>query len=506
MGNGSNSDYKKWNDYAGWLNPYSLLLLAAAFLFAASVNQLSADNDTDILWHYKIGEQILETHEITLKNTFTWIEGSTWNQQEWLFDVILYFWVHTFGLAGYVVMNTIGMFFGLLICLHVSHTGQPVLFLFAFLVLHFCVRMCGRPGEYSVYFIVFFISLYGSEICRWRKLLYMALIGLFMANFHGGNICAMLCMYGVMLLTDFVLDQRDHSLKGKLYLLHLEELAVFAAASCICPMGPGILVNSILAAGSKTIPYIAEWMPYRMHFLEALLFVFGILSLGYFLGQSHFERNSTRNIALIAAFTVLTFISYRNRVILLHLWLCFGAGLSMDMVYQLFRAKEEIIHFPGERIKKQIAIPTVMTVFVASILFTVWRIGKYRTFSSYGDRYCSPQILEILEREKGENVRILAPYVLSNSLLFHDIPVSFDSREYPYDTKNITILLEDFKTGEEDLSYSTDFVKKYDFDYVWTDKRTYRIELSMERNENYEKVYEDLAEEQVLWKRKSAHT
>ena len=63
-------------------------------------------------------------------------------------------------------------------------------------------------------------------------------------------------------------------------------------------------------------------------------------------------------------------------------------------------------------------------------------------------------------------MRILAPYVLSNSLLFHDIPVSFDSREYPYDTKNITILLEDFKTGEEDLSYSTDFVKKYDFEHI----------------------------------------
>ena len=62
-------------------------ILMFSFIIVISLFQVSIMHnsklDSDILWHYKLGEEIIKQHTITLNNNFTFLEGTEWIPQEW---------------------------------------------------------------------------------------------------------------------------------------------------------------------------------------------------------------------------------------------------------------------------------------------------------------------------------------------------------------------------------------------------------------------------------------
>ena len=82
-----------------------------SFIIAISLFQLTilhnSNLDADILWHYKLGEEIIKNGNITLANNFTFLSNTEWVHQEWLYEVILYNIVSVSGLIGFFALCVI---------------------------------------------------------------------------------------------------------------------------------------------------------------------------------------------------------------------------------------------------------------------------------------------------------------------------------------------------------------------------------------------------------------
>ena len=79
---------------------YTLYIVVACLLFLDRFDSLKTF-DVDLMWHIRGGEEIVRTGTISLVNNFSWIEGTIWTQQEWLFDVLIYLITRYTGRIGF---------------------------------------------------------------------------------------------------------------------------------------------------------------------------------------------------------------------------------------------------------------------------------------------------------------------------------------------------------------------------------------------------------------------
>ena len=479
---------------------------------------LAKDGDLDFIWHYKTGERIAIEHKIPMDNSFTWQTGTTWNQHEWLFDVIFYSFVKCFGLFGdlglWYLINAIGV----TACLAIAKPKHPNLFLFitAFtMIIMNTVPSC-RPSLLTNYLFAFWVWLYYKNKDTMKRLVVSAIMGLFIANFHGGNIGFFVVIYLILIVIDIVFDLRNGESSLNKYRTAFGCILVFLGASCMCPLGYKIITNSLDISGLESTGYINEWQPKGFGYTEACVYLAIIISFGYTIYKNKFDRKQTSQILIVTALAVLSMVITRCTQQFWIAWVCLGMQYTLDFFYDFFlafkrgikrwlmilKSKDGTIDEAALNAVKPKKRKEANAVFVACIFsavytlfacmtYTVYSQSKYKTFNDLVDGRVSKTCLEAIEKNyvDGET-KILNPYSDGNVLIYHNIKVFCDSRQSPYDNDTNNSLITLMKLGRKTKDEIDADFKKYDFNMVWTTTEL-PLDMYMETRDDFKRIAYD---------------
>ena len=155
--------------------------------------------DADIGWHIRTGEQILATHSVPRKDTFSSTEqGQPWFAWEWLFDTVLGIVHRGMGLNGVVWLAAlvIATTFGLLfLALLRGGTGLPVALLLWVLALGGAsIHLFARPHIVTwLMTLLWFVGLehwHNGRVPLWLRW-FFPLSTVLWVNLHGGWVFGM---------------------------------------------------------------------------------------------------------------------------------------------------------------------------------------------------------------------------------------------------------------------------------------------------------------------------
>lgn len=444
--------------------------------------------DTDLLWHMKIGEDIIKQHTIFLNNTYSWIDGTLWTQQEWLFDVILYTIVSVFGMAGFYAMHIIPQFMliGVSIKKHSYHFDMlaPLLFLLMYIKLPF--NNINRPAEFSTYFFVLMVYLYDKNF-KLKPLVYF-LCGIFISNFHCAAAVALLVLMGLMFASDVILNrllikQDTDKVNARFMLQYILSYAMFLCGLCFNPYGIKQVISMFGVMNLSSTKYINEWKSFCTNEYVVWIILFAIAySFGYALYKYNWNRLEIIRIIAMSAFLVLSLTSAKAFIMFFYLFIAFGYKYVDDMIYDLCQKmhfkkyfKFKNIHFcwPDKLPYKNIMYVSTMCWCIMFTTF-LWN-AKYYSFDSFASSvrndYATDGAIAYLKQANAKNsddFRLLNGYVTGNYLLYYGVPCFIDSRQIPYASESgYTSAVDDyFDTNANNFDAMDDFFAKYDFNYV----------------------------------------
>lgn len=483
--------------------------------------------DTDLLWHLKIGEDILNTGTIFLENNYTWLDGTIWTQQEWLFDIILHIIVINFGLVGFYAIHIVSQFslIGLSIKKNKYHFNMlaPIVFLLMYYYIPF--NNVNRPAEYSTYMFVLMMWLYDK---KWKmKPLVYFLCGVVLANFHCGAavplLVMMLMLVGIDIILNFAymkVNGEEWTITKKFILQYLISCTAFVIGLFVNPYGFNQVKNMFGVMGLNSTQYINEWKPFSSSDFIPWIILFGIaISFGYALCKHKWHKTDVRNILIMCAFLVLSVTSLKAFIMFFYLFIMYGYKYVDELIWGLVcklnipnELRFKKFHLPLRaqlKGKKQIVRALVPLCMIFAIFVATYNQGSWENFMTHErERYVSDgsiaklKQIETEEETSGGDVRLLNAYVTGNYLLYYGIDCFIDARQQPYAKEfGWSSAVDDyFDTGKYDSESLNTFFEKYDFNYVLCN-REYNINWYMQQMGNtWSLIYSD-DHEIYIWKR-----
>lgn len=456
--------------------------------------------DTDILWHFKLGEEIFKTHNISLENTMTFLEGTEWINHEWLFEVILYVILSLTGYIGYILLEGINFIFVTVLVVRLNKKANDNYNRYLFMIatvfaLILTPRNVGnRPSEFSVYCIVLLVWLYNNNV-KYKKLWY-ALLGIFIANFHGGVIIIMISLLVIMIAVDFLMDIYEKKKPDQLYYCsRLWDILIFLVSTVVNPAGPRLLTTAFKVSDLNSTKYLSEWLPMGCNYLSAIYIIVIAISFGYQLHKK-VDKQTVQTVAVLSALLVLSLTSVKAMIIFSIMWLCYGFKYFNTMVNELIICKL------NNKLKKislwliDVLIPAASTVFIVGCILCVSDTIEADTNSleQQFNSQVSSSILEELKENYTDDTKILAEYSYGNYLIFNDMKCFVDSRQQPYakelgksDAVDELFYVEFHLWDYEAIKQ---FLDKYEFDYIWTCS-SLPLDTYLENDDDYKLVITD---------------
>ena len=461
--------------------------------------------DTDTFWHIKVGEQIVKTGQITTANPFTWIQNSGWNQQEWLFDVILYFFVHTFDIWGFYILHAVFSIFLFFISYKYAKPNKLLLFCVVYIVIRFIIPQyyINRPAEYSSIFFILFLILY--EKIDYKKLFIYFLVGIFLSNFHCGQafiLLAFMCLqFGLDLI--YLLYNKKRDILNKKYILYrISTIFVYILGLFINPLGY-IPIISMVKAIFIDNSYIYEWLPFASSNLITLCIIF-IFFIALFFAKCDYTRKDFINIGLLASLFILLFKSRKAGILFTYCYSVIGY-YYIELVYNNLITnyiKTKTLNLPKINYNKiTIIISIILAILLCGFMFNGIANNSFdkSVYLNVSNLSISNEILDYLKENKPD--RLLHGYITGNILLWNDIKVFQDSRQHPYikemgyeDTIQETFAMNKDKTGDQINKY----FDKYNFDYVLINSE-FNITWYLENRSDYIQIIN--TEIDSLWKK-----
>lgn len=435
------------------------------------------ETDFDILWHFKLGEQIVDTRTISIDNTFSFLPDTKWLQQEWLFDVIIYYVLRYLGEFGYCLLYALNLIFLFIITIKTNGCKNRYLYLFFFVVADILIvrnRGC-RPSEFSMYLIPLIIWMYCNIKGKKRFLCYM-LYGIFAANFHCGVLIISIPIFLLLMLSDIVSDRISGVFRGfKYYLKHCLDLGVLLIGSLINPSGYKLLLDTIKISGLNSTRFIDEWQPASFNYLLAIFILSIVISFGYTIYKKNFSRNCIMKITILSALLVLSLVSKKAFLLFEIVWFFYGYEMYEVFILEVFRR----IRFTAllNRLKIGYLWVSCLTNATLIIFISIFLPDSspvyFKSFKQSINDELPYEIINTLINSYTEDTKILASYSNSNYILFNDMKCFVDTRQWPYAKE-----LNSFGPLDELIYvsyYPTDtaaldsFIDKYEFDYIWVD-------------------------------------
>lgn len=479
-------------------------ILMFCFIVAISLFQVSIMHnsklDSDILWHYKLGEEIVKQHTITLSNNFTFLEGTEWIPQEWLYETLIYGIISIAGLTGFFglcFINSVIMWF-------VTSRNKSNLILFSIIsmvLIYATPRNAGnRPSEFSIYFLLIIIYLYNKDMNNIKKLIYL-LLGIIVANFHGGIILVITAIWFIMIANDIFNDWHDkEKINIKYYVNKLLEILIFLGATLINPSGIKLLNTIVKVPNLDTTKYITEWKPAEVDYLLGVLLIAIVISFGYYIGKYGIKRKELQLILINLALLILSLHSRKAFILFDIIWMMYGYKYLEIILHDIFSEEVnrhiKINKFLKATIPAGILIIAVISIETVSI--------KESDFDNYVNSFRNEEIINRLKDEYTDDTKILASYSNGNYLIYNDMQCFVDSRQWPYakELGNCEALDEMVYVinNLQDREYIEDFIDKYTFDYIWTDSLL-DLNSYLEDTEKYELIVDNENSKEKLWKR-----
>lgn len=462
--------------YLFWVCVYAAILLT---------NMLFLSFDDDILWHYKLGEEVMTTLAVTTKDTFSWQEGLSWVNYEWLFDALIYLVIRYTDLIGFTLLYGLNAFLLLFGGAFFSKAKSRMLYVgCASLMYLFTPSNHGnRPGEFSIWLIVLAVYLFKSEVVVKKKCLWLFLLGILVANFHGGSFLTATVFGMILAILDWVWDIREKIWDWKEVLIRFLPIVAFLAGTVLNPAGVWMHYVSVRLPFMESTKMINEWQQTAFGYVNGFFFVLCILVFGYQVGKRGFERSLCKDIALFCAAAILGLTSGRGCIIYLFLWLIFGFRYFEEAVFDFL---------PWVKPFRMRPAAIVMVCFV--LFFAPTCLAKYPTgltFEEYAlDGYAS-ETAEKLKELEGEPV--FNGYNEGNFLLFQGVKCFIDSRQSPYTKEfgngSLDTFLEVIQ-GDMSLSSLENYFVEQGFTYVYSNE-DFRLHWCFEESDAFEVYYEN---------------
>ena len=492
---------------------FILVCISLGFLLCG---EIITNVDGDILWHYKLGEEIALNHTVSTIDSFSWQPGIAWIQHEWLYDLILYFIVKHLDFLGFIILYIVNQATTIYVAgVKNKATSDRLFYLIATISLMIVPKnCCNRPAEFSVWIIVLLIELYKNQKSKYNILWY-SLIGIFTANFHGGLLMILITTQLIMIITELVIDKTD---RLKNAITKLSWLAAMVLASTINPTGYHLLFNIFKVQSLKSTPYIQEWQPVEMNLGLGILITLIVISLGYTLKKENFSKQDCINIALISGYLILGLTSQKALIIFLYIWLLNGYKYTREFITDFLRKIDTIqktAKKAAESIKEKLKNIKVIEPALVAMMLSIGIImaTSESSLNDYINKGISLKVINYLKDNNDTETKICNSYTWGNYLIYNNIKCFVDSRQFPYtrELSGNTSLDELINVGntrnKEDIKK---FIDKYEFDYVITSNEL-NISWYMEQDARFEKVVTDDIINQVkekdkiiLWKRKES--
>lgn len=465
--------------------------------------------DCDLLWHMKIGEDMLESGKIFFENTYTWLSNTYWSQQEWLFDIFLYFIVSLTGIIGFYAIHLIPQFTLIFASIKKNkyHYSFLAVVFFFLLATKLSFNNANRPQEFSSYFFILLMFLY-NKTYTFKPIIYFS-IGVFISNFHCGASVPMLVMICLLFALDILFsvvlkDQTPIKYRIRFFLQYVCCIFAFVAGLLVNPYGPMQFIDMARVKSMNAAAYINEWKSYAssdyMIWIMLLLIVCGF---GYGVKKHNFDKSSLIELSILLAFLVLSFVSVKGIIIFFYLFVAYGYKYIDEMIYDC--VNQTRLRFP----KYQLQYRRFMfyVCFFISLSFAML-VAVYNQESidhlinSKKEYYASDSVIKELRRisDRHDDFRLLNGYVTGNYLLYYDIPVFIDTREFPYAKEfGYSTAVDDFfETDIYDFNKLDEFFHKYKFNYVLCTPE-YDVSLYLENRDDWEIIYSDDENNMSIW-------
>ena len=481
-----------------------IVFTAAVFLLWLGVFQLFRAFDNDLIWHYMMGRDI-HLNGISCDNPYSWIKGTVWNQQEWLYDLLFYSVVEFGGMLGYMIMAIIPLIIIMVIGYFYGGKGKSFFFyLIFFAVVYYFMpkNVISRPVYYSTMFLPILVLVYLKIKSVLKTAIIFFLSGVFLTNLHLGQGEAIGLFLIVCFMVDLVYGVMKKSVDPKHYAGRILGIILFFVGMFFNPVGIEMVLESfkmmLFGVSSEYNDFINEWKPYSPNDLpKALVLVMIVLVCGYGLAKFR-KKEDYIKIGLILASVLGVFKSIKVGVISVMLIQVFLYPYLVDVVKWI----------AGTRIKlfdkhKPLNLYSVAGMVVGIIISINILLLKYPdSFGEFVDQSralkISDEVIICLKERKDSN--LLNGYNNSNFLMWNGIKVMIDTRFFPYDYEDEEMNAADavFSLSTRDTSEELEEVlDKFDIDTVLIDEELKAIEWYFKYNGEYELVVSDSFENAV---------
>lgn len=484
-----------------------ILLVSGIFLIClcSCIMKLGVRPDTDILWHYKLGGDILHTKTLSLDNPYTFLKNTEWVPHEWLYEVIVYGIFSVTGAIGFCVLYALNRIFLFGITYKLNKTKSFLLYLMTFVLLYtvFPQNRGNRPSEFSMYFVLFMFYFYWST-SKYKRLWYIGL-GVFVANFHGGIAMVMIVVHIILMATDVVVDVYERSFHSKSYYnKHIIDIVLFTLSCFVNPAGYKLFINSILVSFAFSTHQISEWLPFSFDYISIFCVVLMVISFGYALYKTKFGRLDVQKIGSLCALLILSCVSQKAFILYFVVYLVFGYNYLYDMFSDICKVLKDkwVVPEKLEATPKMTRNVKLLIINYAAIVLCISGFVSNRndlnnvkysgSFTEWLNSFYSNEILTELKNNYTPDTKILTSYTYGNLLILNDMKCFVDARQWCYAKEmgscgavdELFYLDEAVRTDKEAIDC---FLNKYDFDYIWTN-RELPLSVYLDMSDGYERV------------------
>lgn len=297
-----------------WFQIQIHLIIFSICVFLASFMVFDGAIDYDVLWHLKQGEVYLE-HGVNTNDYLSWQSGLTWTTAEWLYEVLIYLITKYTGAIGFTVLLALSTYQIYGWALKKNGTYHPFIFLIILgITFMFPKNIYNRPGEFQILFAT--IVIYWALYDRNKLWLKQIIAGLFLANFHGGQVVTLLATLGIIdfvtLIHLIVVDDSFIKENDKKILKDItSQIILMFLASLINPMGIEMYTVGMKVPKMYSTQFIDEWQTWNIGIASGILILLTIIAIQTSQRFRKFNWRTLNILAIISAYTILSIRTQR---------------------------------------------------------------------------------------------------------------------------------------------------------------------------------------------------
>lgn len=297
-----------------WFQIQIHLIVFSICVFLASFMVFDGAIDYDVLWHLKQGEVYLE-HGVNTNDYLSWQSGLTWTTAEWLYEVLIYLITKYTGAIGFTVLLALSTYQIYGWALKKNGTSHPfIFFIILGITFMFPKNIYNRPGEFQILFAT--IVIYWALYDRNKLWLKQIIAGLFLANFHGGQVVTLLATLGIIdfitLIHLVVVDDSFIKENDKKILKEItSQIILMFLASLINPMGIEMYTVGMKVPKMYSTQFIDEWQTWNIGIASGILILLTIIAIQTSQRFRKFNWRTLNILAIISAYTILSIRTQR---------------------------------------------------------------------------------------------------------------------------------------------------------------------------------------------------